>query len=552
MSLDHHSKSFPKSFFAKEHKFNSLVESMNNLGIGLSIIDRTMRIAWVNQTLIDVFGPPEQIYGRHCYELYNHKKKVCPNCPTQKAFQTGKSGIKAIQRSIDKNGKIIYYHLATTPIRNNGRIVEVLELCQDITKKVAAEKERRKFQSRLKELNRRLTFANRSLALRAGHLSKASGQIERLNKNLKKEVQGKTSELNLATREIDTVYRVSREIISTLDLDEVFSLIAKVVCSIIKTKACILRMVDKEKREMAIVSSHGISAKYLDNTPLKIGEGLSGLIATTGKSIVCPQVNKEESVKYSYYVNKEGYQSALGVPIVFNDEVLGSIVAYDEVVRNYAKSEVILLSTFASQIAVAIKNAQLHNKVHLTYLDTVSALALAMEARDPYTLGHSERVTAYALKIAQTVGLSRKQFQIIERCGKLHDVGKIAVSDAILRKPGPLTESEKAVIRLHPLKGVNMLTPLKFLKSGLPLIRHHHERFDGDGYPQRLKGADIPIIARIFACADAFDAMTSDRPYRTKLTFSQAIKELEENAGGQFDPCLVKKFIAILRGNETK
>ncbi|MBL7092100.1 MAG: HD domain-containing protein, partial [Candidatus Omnitrophica bacterium] len=119
-------------------------------------------------------------------------------------------------------------------------------------------------------------------------------------------------------------------------------------------------------------------------------------------------------------------------------------------------------------------------------------------------------------------------------------------------KPGPLTEGERAIIQLHPIKGVEMLAPLKFLESGFPLIKHHHERLDGNGYPQGLKKTDIPIIARIFTCADAFDAMASDRPYRTKLPLKKAIEELEKNAGSQFDPYVVKRFVSLLKRKNVK
>ncbi|TRZ49027.1 MAG: HD domain-containing protein [Dehalococcoidia bacterium] len=545
-------KTFPVSFFAKEHKFDSLVESLNNLGIGLNVINKEMRIVWANRIITDIFGPAEKIYGRHCYKIYAHRKKVCPNCPSAKVFRTGMPGFKAIERGIDKDGKKQYHKLISTPIKNNGRIVEALELVQDVTKEVVAERQRARFHNQLKELNLKFADSNRQLTLKTRRLSKASAKVKELNCRLKEEVQNKSLELGVAMKELNTVYTVSREIISTLDLQEVFSLITKTVCLIIKTRACILRMVDRNSGSMSIVSSHGLSAKYIDNTPLKIGEGLAGIIAATKQPIVCPRVSKEESIKYSYYINREGYQSALGVPVVFNGKVLGSIVTYDGAVRNYTKIEIMLLSTFASQVAVAIRNAHLYQKVHLTYLDTVNSLALAVEARDPYTLGHSERVTGYAIELAAAVGLPKKEIEIIRNSGKLHDLGKIAVPDSILRKSGPLTEDERRIIQTHPDKGINMLAPLKFLASGLPLIRHHHERFDGSGYPQGLKKTKIPFIVRIFSCADAFDAMTSDRPYRPKLTFKKAIEQLEENAGSQFDPYLVKKFVRILKRKNVK
>ncbi len=371
--------------------------------------------------------------------------------------------------------------------------------------------------------------------------------FSKANEDLKRQLHKKNLELQTAIKELETVHTVSRNITSTLDLQEVFSRIVRIVCLIINTKACVLRMLDQQNKQMIVVASHGVSKKFIDNTPLKLGEGLSGIIAKTAQPIVCPQVSKEESIKYSYYVNKEGYQSAMGAPVIFNGEVLGSILTYDGSIRNYNKNEVILLSTFASQVAIAIKNAQLYEKVHLSYLNTVNALALAIEARDPYTHGHSERVTTYALEIAKVMGLRKTQISVIQRTGKLHDIGKIAVPDAILLKAGPLSDQERDVIQLHPLKGVDMLAPLNFLKPGLALIKNHHERFDGQGYPQKLQKNQIPMIARIFACADAFDAMTSDRPYRSRLSFDNAIHELDKNAGSQFDPYVVKRFVSLLK-----
>jgi len=540
-------KPYSSCFLAKEHKFDSLVNNLNKLGMGLSVINREMRIVWVSQIMLDGFGPANKIYGQHCYEIYNHREKVCPNCPTVKAFRSGKAGFSAIQRAFDKDGNKRYYQLTTTPIKNNGKVVEVLELVQDVTEDVLSEKEKEQFQKQLKEANVKRALAIKDLTVQTKNLSKAKDEIKKLNDILRDEVSNKTFELNTAIKELDTVYTVSREIISTLDLQEVFSLITKVVCSIINTKGCVLRMLDRTKRELPIVSTYGVSEKYIDNMPLKVGEGLSGIVVTTAKPIVCPQVDKEESMKYSYYISREGYESAIGVPIIFKEEVLGTIVTYDEHVRNYTKTEVMLLSTFASQVAVAIKNAQLYKKVHTNYFDTVHTLVLAMEARDPYTHGHSERVTEYAIEIAKSIGLSKKQIKVIQDSGKLHDVGKIAIPDNILRKPGPLTAEEKEIIRMHPVKGVDMLTPLKFLESGFSIIKYHHERFDGRGYPSGLKERAIPVLARIFACADAFDAMTSDRPYRLRMTFKQAIIELEKNAGTQFDPYLVKRFIMFLK-----
>lgn len=180
------------------------------------------------------------------------------------------------------------------------------------------------------------------------------------------------------------------------------------------------------------------------------------------------------------------------------------------------------------------------------YINTIKSLVSTVEAGDSYTRGHSERVTKFSLDIANALDLSTEERNLLAYCGRLHDIGKIAVADSILKKPGPLTVAERAEIQLHPVKAVEMLSNLKFLEKGLPAIRHHHERYDGRGYPDGLKGEDIPILARIIACADSFDAMTSDRAYRPKLDLADATTELKVNKKKQFDPKIAGVFIDIL------
>jgi putative nucleotidyltransferase with HDIG domain len=187
-----------------------------------------------------------------------------------------------------------------------------------------------------------------------------------------------------------------------------------------------------------------------------------------------------------------------------------------------------------------------HKEIHRSYLNTIKSLVTAVEARDTYTRGHSEKVTKFALDIANALGLSKEDKLMLIYCGRLHDIGKIGISDAILNKPGPLTMSERAEVQLHPVRAVEMLSHLKFLERGIPAIRHHHERYDGKGYPDGLKGKDIPLLARILGCADAFDAMTSDRAYRKKMDLDIVLRELKTNRGKQFDPDVLDAFMSTL------
>jgi len=193
----------------------------------------------------------------------------------------------------------------------------------------------------------------------------------------------------------------------------------------------------------------------------------------------------------------------------------------------------------------------LHMKFLHDDLDTsesiLFSLAQALEAKDFYTRGHSERVADIAVRLATHLGLSEREQENLRRGGLLHDIGKIGIKESILLKPGKLTEEEMAHIRSHPARGFDICSPLKTLEPCLPIIRSHHERIDGQGYPDGLKGDDIPLPARITAVADAFDAMTTDRPYRKGMTEATAIKIFEnEIDSGQWDPHVVRALIKIL------
>jgi HD-GYP domain-containing protein (c-di-GMP phosphodiesterase class II) len=191
-------------------------------------------------------------------------------------------------------------------------------------------------------------------------------------------------------------------------------------------------------------------------------------------------------------------------------------------------------------LAYATDLGSLNSLLKATYRQTLEALGRAVDRRDGMTGGHCVRVADYSRLLGERILGSRPQeLQVLEYGALLHDVGKIAVPDAILRKDGPLTDDEWAVMRQHPALGYEILMGIGFLTDSLPIVLHHHERFDGKGYPDGQRGEDIPIGARIFAAADAFDAMTADRHYRRALSLDEAMGELRRNSGSQFDPEIV-------------
>ena len=189
------------------------------------------------------------------------------------------------------------------------------------------------------------------------------------------------------------------------------------------------------------------------------------------------------------------------------------------------------------------KLQQAYRILKKAHLDSVKVLAEAIDAKDPYTRGHSERVTAMSLKLASHFGFAEDRLESLEYGALLHDIGKIGIKDEVLQKPGTLNSEEYEYIQEHPMIGVKIVEGLDFFKDKIPIIRHHHEHFNGSGYPDRLAGEDIPLEARIIAIPDAFDAMTSARPHRRMIPLQDVLTELERCQGTQFDPKVMKVFL---------
>ena len=342
------------------------------------------------------------------------------------------------------------------------------------------------------------------------------------------------------------ITEVFREISSFRSPKEFFEEVIEQACRLIKAPMGILRILD-ETGLFRVLASRGFSEEYLHIAEsFKIGEGLSGKSAERKRIYCVSNVKNSSLLKYKDDLLKEGVQSIIIVPIIFGNTVLGTIGVADKKMRKFTKEEISLLKTFASQVAVVINLIRQEEIINESYFDTLNALVLAMEAKDPYTRGHSERVTRISLNIAKKLGLDEESMKYLKFCTLVHDIGKIAIPDSILLKPSKLTLDEWAQIQLHPVRGKEILSPLKFLTPGMDIVKHHHERYDGKGYPEGLKKNKIPLLARIVAIADAFDAMCSDRPYRKKYPVEYAIKEIERNKGKQFDPEIASVFLSMI------
>ena len=218
----------------------------------------------------------------------------------------------------------------------------------------------------------------------------------------------------------------------------------------------------------------------------------------------------------------------------------------------YVDVGIIGILLFFLPLLLARRSFELYTKMRKVYLDTIRALAAAIDAKDPNTKGHSERVAKMSLTLAQELNLSGREIENIEYTALLHDIGKIGIADNILGKVSSLTNKEFDKIKEHTVMGAKIIEPVDFLKNSYKSIYHHHEKYNGKGYPDGLKSEDIPILARIIAVADAYDAMGSDRPYRKKLNKDKILKELKDQSGKQFDPEVVKVLISVLDREREK
>ncbi len=357
-------------------------------------------------------------------------------------------------------------------------------------------------------------------------------------------------------RELSAMHNISQAFTSTLDYQEVVSVVAQRVGNLIDAQFASVLLPDDDGRHLNIVASYNLSAEYVwtinRKRKIPIGFGPVGSAYTEGMTNVINNVASDESYAHWKHVAAvQGYSSLVALPLLAKGQSIGVICIYFNKPRDLKDHELNLLTTATNEAAIAIENARIYENLQDAFVGTIRSLAETIDAKDTYTRGHSERVSLYAEAIARSLGLKGPELQTIRYAGYLHDVGKIGIPDAILSKPGKLTVEEFHVIQKHPVMSEKILKPVKFPFPVQSIVRHHHERYDGKGYPDGMIGEEIPLGARILFVADAYEAMTSDRPYRKALSTAMALSELENNKITQFDPRVVIAFTKIIKSEST-
>jgi putative nucleotidyltransferase with HDIG domain len=382
----------------------------------------------------------------------------------------------------------------------------------------------------------------------AGGSSNEIADLGRSFNLMTESLKQRTESITKKVLELATLYEMSRALGSTLELEVLLDSVLDSALRIFNVESGYIVLRDRDTEQLLLKAWRGMAGGRPDERALR--SSMCEWVCREGRPLIYnPPAEGETSG--GQIDNITGATAALCVPLISNEGIIGAVtVGSRDTAFRFTSDDVRLLSTIANHATIAVGNIELFSSLQEAYIATVRALAAAVDAKDTFTRGHSDRVAMYTMAIAEKLDLSIEQRTALEMAAYLHDIGKIGIREEILLKPGRLTDAEMAQMRHHPLIGANILKPVAFPWAIAPVVRHHHEHWDGKGYPAGLRGEEIPLLARILGVADSYEAMTSDRPYRPGRTAEEGIAELKRCAGTQFDPRVVEAFVGVLKGME--
>ena len=398
-------------------------------------------------------------------------------------------------------------------------------------------------EERLKEIE----YLNISLEERIEEIEEANYKIA----DLASDLESKNNSLEVTISRLSALNKMGVALNSTLDLESLFETMIRRAIEAVGAEVGYILLYDFEHGTLKVGGAVGLFDLVNRDTrlPLRPG-GVTYWVIQKRQPLL---IEKAENNREFSPVSSLGYtrDTLISAPLIVKDEIIGTItLANKGDLTSFKEQDMELLTTIAAQASVAIKNVHLYEDQQTTYLNTMQALVSAVEASDPYTRGHSERVTRYAQILGRQLNLTSDSFKRLERASILHDIGKIGIDIAVLHKEGILSASDVDILQQHPLIGTKILEPISFLGTVRQIIAQHHERYDGMGYPFRVKGDDILLEARIIAVVDTYDAMTSDRPYRKALSHEIALAEIKKYSGTQFDPYVADAMLTLCHNGQ--
>lgn len=393
-------------------------------------------------------------------------------------------------------------------------------------------------EDRLKEIE----YLNINLEERIEEIEEANYKIA----DLASELEEKNIGLSQAVDRLQALYKMGLAVNATMDLDKLLNLLSQKSMETMRAQVGYILMFNEKTGNLKVGGAAGITEDFdrEQDIPLKPG-GVSYWVMNNNQPKIVEDIDKAREFSK---MSRLGFirESVICAPLTDKEEVIGTITIANTVDgSSFGPSDLELLTTIAAQASIAIRNASLYEEQENMYLNTVQALVSAIEASDAYTRGHSERVTKYSVALAKRMGMEGDPLKQLEQAAVLHDIGKIGIDVALLHKKGKLTAADIDVLKLHPSIGVRILEPIHFLGTVREIIEQHHERYDGNGYPNGLSGGDWRLEGKILSVCDTYDAMTSDRPYRKALSHEIAIQEIHDHSGSQFDPEVASAFINL-------
>jgi HD-GYP domain-containing protein (c-di-GMP phosphodiesterase class II) len=343
-------------------------------------------------------------------------------------------------------------------------------------------------------------------------------------------------------------------ITSSSDLNLTLSVIMDHIRTQLNIDAACILLLDHQTQLLQYAAGLGFYTSALQYTRLRVGEGYAGQAVQNHQTIHIANLQSRHTDFFrSPFFSKENFVTYYAIPLIAKGQALGVLEIFHRTSMNTDRDWRNFMDTLAGQAAIAIDNAMLfknlqwsNTELTLAYEKTIEGWSRALDLRDKETEDHTRRVTEMTVRLAQRMGITEQDLVYIRRGAILHDIGKVSISDSILHKAGPLSEGEWQIMRRHPLIAMELLAPIAYLAPSLAIPRSHHERWEGGGYPDGIAGEQIPLDARVFALADVYDALTSDRPYRKAWSKVDALEFIRAQAGKQFDPNIVPVFIDMI------
>ena len=389
-------------------------------------------------------------------------------------------------------------------------------------------------------------------------------ELENANRLLEEDIAGRRhaeteitrllEESRRRLRQVEALHSIDIAISASLDLRTTLNVLLKHVESLLEVDAADILLFYPHLGQFKFSAGRGFRTNDMEHLYVRSGSSLAGRAVTQRRTIrVSADLGSNTDADTALIYQKEGFVAYAGVPLIAKGQIKGVLEVYHRSAHRPDPEWLKLLDTLAGQAAIAIDNTQLFDNLQqsnielaLAYDATIAGWSRAMDLRDKETEGHTQRVTELTLKLARAMRISEPELAQIRRGALLHDIGKMGVPDNILLKADQLTSEEWEKMRQHPVWAYEMLSSIRYLQPALDIPYCHHEKWDGSGYPRGLKGEQIPIAARIFAVADVWDAITSDRPYRTGWSEENALKYIEEQSGKYFDPKVVQEFFRLV------